>query len=176
MIKFDSFLKIKKYFSTEDFSEIDSWKDFYIFLSSFYEKNRSFFNKKDICDLGIEKVIGLNPDDWISEAPEQSFESEKKKLSKEFNSSRRLLVRIKYLIDNMFTTYSDKECPITGDYFRFIAVEENNGRRCVMLECPICYRMETLSGKHVEKINGVIFPVSKAEIKSLVKNNIGILK
>lgn len=85
-------------------------------------------------------------------------------------------MRIKYLIDNMFTTYSDKECPITGDYFRFIAVEESNGRRCVLLECPICYRMETLSGKHVEKVNGVIFPVSKAEIKSLVKNNIGILK
>lgn len=176
MAKFNNLLEVKKYFSTESLSKINSWKDFYIFLSSFYEENRSFFSKKDIKNLGIEKVVGLNPDNFLAETPEQSLESDKKHLSMDFDNSRILLVRIKYSIDNMFTSYSEKECPITGDYFRFIAVKESNGERCVLLECPTCYRKETLSGEHVKKIEGEILPVSKIEIKELEKNDVRILK
>ena len=176
MTKFNSLSEIREYFSTESFSKINSWKDFYIFLSSFYEENRSFFSKKDIKNLGIEKVVGLNPDNFFAETPEQSLESDKKHLSMDFDDSSILLIRIKFSIDNMFTSYSEKECPITGDYFRIVAVEEDNGSRHVLLECPTCYRMETPSGENIEKIDGMIFPVSKAEIKELEKNNVRILK
>ena len=176
MAKFNNFLKVKKYFLNEDYSKINSWREFYIFISSFYEENRSLFSKEDIWAFDIENVVGLNPDDWLSEVPEQSLESEKKLLLREFNGTSHLLMRIKNFIDNMLTSYSERECSITGDYFRFIAVEESNGKRCMLLECPTCYRIETLSGEHVKKINGEVFPVSKAEIKELEKNNVRILK
>ena len=77
MAKFNNLLKVKKYFLNKDYSKINSWREFYIFISSFYEENRSLFSKEDIWAFGIENVVGLNPDDWLSEVPEQSLESEK---------------------------------------------------------------------------------------------------
>ena len=133
-------------------------------------------NKDDIREFNIESAVGLNPDNWLSETPLEPLDSEKKQLSREFSDSEHLLMRVKYLVDNILATYSEKECPITRDPFKFVAVEENNGRRYVLLECLTCYRKETLSGEHVKKINGKIFPVSKAEIKELERNNIRILK
>ena len=168
MCKLKSFSEVSLFFSNERLYKVENWVDFYLFLSSFYEKNRFIFNQKDIEFFDVEKLIWLNPTDYLSKTPDQSIESEKKQLQRSFDSTKDFLRCIRYLFDNMLTTYSEKKCPITGDYMRFIAIEDSQGVRSVLLECPMCYWKQNAYGKHVEKIEGEIFPVSQAEIKSFV--------